>query len=90
MTVVEAAHIAAFALAGFVLGAASFASLKLNTDLYLGGQLWRPIALHLLRLAIVSAALACAALQGAGPLLAAAAGIVIARPVTVRLLGRTR
>jgi F1F0 ATPase subunit 2 len=90
MTFVEAAHLAVFTVSGFAVGAASFASLKLNTDLYLGGRLWRPIAFHLLRLAIVAAALAFAAFQGAGPLLAAAAGLVIARPVTVRLLGRVR
>jgi F1F0 ATPase subunit 2 len=90
MTIIEAEHLAAFALSGLALGAASFASLKLNTDLYLGGRLWRPIALHILRLAIVTAALAFAALQGAGPLLAAAAGLVIARPIAVRLIGRPR
>jgi F1F0 ATPase subunit 2 len=88
MTNLETGRLAAYAVAGLALGAASFASLRLNTDLYVGGGLWRPIALHLLRLAVVTAVLVFAALKGAGPLLAVAAGLVIARPLVVRLLGR--
>lgn len=89
MTAGEVARLAAFALAGFVLGAASFASLRLNASLYVGSGLWRPILLHLARLAVVAGALVWTAFQGAGPLLAAAAGLTLARPIAVRLLGRT-
>ncbi len=89
MSVGEIERLAAFAMAGFVLGGASFASLRLNTSLYVGGGLWRPIALHVARLAVIAGALVWTALQGAGPLLAAAAGLTLARPIAVRLLGKT-
>jgi hypothetical protein len=83
-------RLAAFGLAGLLLGAASLGSLRLNTDLYLGGRVWRPIGLHLARLAIVAGALLWTAFQGAGPLIAVAAGLVAARPIAVRMLGRAR
>lgn len=88
MTFAQMGPLGAYALAGLVLGAASFASLKLTTDLYVAGPLWRPIALHVVRLSVLTAVMVLAALQGAGPLLALAAGVVIARPIAVRLLGR--
>ncbi|MEI9963905.1 MAG: F0F1 ATP synthase subunit A [Caulobacteraceae bacterium] len=66
MTPIETARLAAFALTGFALGAASFASLRLNTDLYLRGGLWRPIALHAARLAVLAGALVFAAPPGCG------------------------
>ena len=88
MIVGDVERLAAFATAGFALGGASFASLRLTTSLYVEGGLWRPIALHLARLAIVAGALVLTALQGAGPLLAVAGGLTLARPIAVRLLGR--
>jgi hypothetical protein len=87
MTVDEIERLAVFGLAGLVLGGASLASLRLNTALYLSGGLWRPIGLHLARLGIVAGALVWTAHQGAGPLIAAAAGLVLARPVVLRMLG---
>jgi len=88
MTGGEGERLAAFAMAGLVLGAASFASLRLNASLYVAGGLWRPILLHLARLAVIAGALVWTAFQGAGPLLAAAAGLTLARPIAVRMLGR--
>ena len=66
------------------------ASLRLNTDLYVSGGLWRPIGLHFARLAIMAGVLVWTAFQGAGPLLAVAGGLVLARPIAVRMLGRAR
>lgn len=88
MTAGDVERLAAFGLAGLVLGGASMASLRLNTDLYVGGSLWRPIGLHFARLSIVAGVLVWTAFQGAGPLLAAAGGLVLARPIAVRMLGR--
>jgi F1F0 ATPase subunit 2 len=81
-------QVAAFALAGLALGAASFAALRLNTALYVAGDVWRSLALHFARLALVVAGLVLAAREGAGPLLAGAAGLVVARWIAVRLWGR--
>jgi hypothetical protein len=85
----EAFQLAAFAIAGLLLGGASFAALRLNTALYLSGGVWRSLALHLARIALVALGLVVVARQGgAGPLLAGAAGLVMARWVAVRLWGR--
>jgi hypothetical protein len=83
----EACQLTAFALAGLVVGGASFAALRLNTALYVTGDLWRSLVLHLARLLFVGAGLVVAARQGAGPLLAGAGGLVLARWIAVRLLG---
>ncbi|HTX50658.1 MAG TPA: ATP synthase subunit I [Caulobacteraceae bacterium] len=83
-----ACQLAGFALAGLVVGGASFATLRLNTALYVTGDLWRSLALHLARLSLVGAGLVTAALEGAGPLLAGAGGLVVARWISVRLWGR--
>jgi hypothetical protein len=85
----EIGRLAAFGLAGLILGGASMASLKLNTDLYVRGGLWRPIGLHVARLAVIAGVLVWSAFQGAGPLFAVAGGLVLARPLVVRMLGRT-
>lgn len=84
----EVTRLAAFGLAGLLLGAASLAALRLNVADYLVGRAWRPIATHLARLAILAAILVWTARQGAGPLLALAAGLVLARPIAVRLTRR--
>ncbi len=84
----EVLQLAAFALGGLLLGAASFASLRLNTSFYLAGPVWRPICLHVVRLVLVAGALFWTAHFGAGPLLAAGAGVVAARPLAVRFFGR--
>lgn len=88
MTPIDAIRLVAFGLGGLVLGAASLALLKWNVAQYLHGRPWRPLAAHLLRLAVISGVLVWAARQGAGPLLCLAAGLVIARPIAVRVLGR--
>jgi hypothetical protein len=89
MTAGEIERLMVFGLAGLVLGGASLATLRLNADLYVGGDLWRPIGLHLTRLAVLAGALVWTAHHGAGPLIAAAAGLVLARPIALRMLRRT-
>jgi hypothetical protein len=84
----EIERLVVFGLAGLVLGGASLASLRLTTALYVGGGLWRPIGLYVVRLAVVAGALVWTAYQGAGPLIAAAAGLVLARPIALWTLGR--
>ncbi len=81
-------QVAAFGLAGLVLGVASFAALRANTALYVAGDVWRSFCLHVTRLSLVGAGLALAASQGAAPLLAGAGGLVAARWIAVRLWGR--
>lgn len=88
MKVGEIDHLIAFGLAGFLVGEASLAALRLNTSLYLGGGLWWPISLHLARLAVVAGALVWMVLQGPGPLISGAAGLVLARPIAMRVFGR--
>jgi len=90
MTPAAIARLLIFALAGFALGGASYATLKLNTVLYLSGDRWRSAVLHFFRLALLVAILVWAARQGAGPLLAMAAGLVVARPVVVPILARLK
>lgn len=90
MIVGEIVRLALFGLAGLILGGASMASLRLNTDLYVRGGFWRPIGLHFARLAIMAGVLVWTAFQGSGPLLAVAGGLVLARPIAVRMLGRVR
>jgi hypothetical protein len=84
MSGLEALRLSGYAAAGFMLGLASFASLKTNATLYLSGGLWRPVALHLARLAALGAVLTLFATQGAGALLAGAAGLLVARHLVVR------
>jgi hypothetical protein len=81
-------QIGAFALAGLALGGLSFAALRLNTELYVAGGLWRSLILHVARLGALAAGLVLAAQQGAGPLLAGAGGLVLARWIAVRALGK--
>ncbi|MBB3892965.1 hypothetical protein GGQ61_003703 [Phenylobacterium haematophilum] len=88
MTGDEIGRLAIFGVAGLALGGASLASLRFNTRLYMSGDLWRPIGLHIVRLAVLAAVLIWAAHAGAGPLIAIAAGLVLARPLTLRLLAR--
>jgi hypothetical protein len=88
MSVLEIARLVAFGLAGAALGLASFVTLRFNTTLYLDGGMWRALGLHLARLAVVTLALVVAALQGAGPLIAMAAGLALARPLVMRWASR--
>ena len=82
--------LAALGLAGLALGAASLAGLRATTELYVGGKVWAPIALHLARLAVVGSVLVACAHLGAGPLIAMALGLVLARPLVMRVLGPAR
>ena len=88
MTPGEIMRLAAFGLAGLGLGGASLLALRANVASYLTGSPWRPLAAHLERLAIIAGVLIWTARQGAGPLLCLAAGLVLARPIAVRVLGR--
>ncbi len=78
---------AAFALAGLLLGGASFAALCVSMTLYVTDEVWRPLTAHFSRLALMAAGLTVAARQGAGPLLAIGGGLVVARWIAVRLWG---
>jgi len=88
MTWGEIVRLAAFGLAGLVVGGSSLTMLRATTSMYVAGRVGRPIALHLTRLGLVGGALVWTALQGAGPLIVAAAGLTLARPIAVRLMGR--
>lgn len=70
---------------GIALGVAYFTALRWNVQLYLiAGRRGAGIALHVARLAAVVAALWLASRAGAGPLLAMAGGLLIARPIVTR------
>jgi F1F0 ATPase subunit 2 len=74
---------------GLVAGGAYFASLWWNTQLYLaGGRALLAIALQVARFALLLGAMAALAFLGALPLLMGAVGLLIARTLVVRRLGR--
>lgn len=94
MSVLSFARLAPLALApslaihlaaGFLLGLLYFRSLWWNTRLFvLGGRAATIIALGLGRFTLLGAVLIFASLEGAVPLLALAAGVLIARPIVMR------
>ena len=72
-------------LLGLVGGATYFALLRRNTSLYLqSGVLLQAVGLQVLRLAALASLLGFAAWYGARPLLLAALGILLARPLVLR------
>ena len=72
-------------VAGGAGGWLFFASLRRTVDLWLsGGAATRALALHLGRFVVLGAVLAGAALAGALPLLAATAGVLLARALVLR------
>jgi F1F0 ATPase subunit 2 len=71
-------------IGGVVLAATYVATLRRNVELYSNGQIARARVAHLLRLAVVGAIFWLLARWGAGPLLSAFAGFVIARVYLVR------
>jgi CHASE2 domain-containing sensor protein len=74
-------------LAGFVGGVAHFVLLHRNTFLYVSsGALLTAIGLQVLRLAAIGLLLGFAAWDGALPLLLAALGVMLARPVALRTM----
>ncbi|MGC1303864.1 MAG: ATP synthase subunit I [Caulobacteraceae bacterium] len=73
-----------FLIAGFGAGWVHFALLRRSAELLVGGgSLGAGLGLHIGRLALTGATLAAAALFGWLPLLCCAAGVTIARLVTV-------
>lgn len=82
---------AGFLALGLAAGGLFFALLRWNAALYAqagqgGGPLWRPLVLSLSRLLVLGAILTAVAHYGALPLLAAALGVMIARPVVTRMM----
>lgn len=74
---------------GLAAGAAYFATLWWNTQLYLsGGRALLALLIQVVRFALLLAALAALALFGALPLLTGAVGLLIARTLVLRRLGR--
>jgi F1F0 ATPase subunit 2 len=69
---------------GFAAGLLHFHLLHWNTRLFMTGGGPRAIAVQMLRLLALAGVLVGAALLGAMPLLAAAAGVMIARVLVVR------
>jgi hypothetical protein len=79
--------LAGFLLFGFAVGVLHFALLRWNTVLFLRpGALLAACALMALRLAATGGALFLTVLHGALPLLFAAFGVVLARPLVRRVL----
>ncbi|WP_372074005.1 ATP synthase subunit I [Tistrella mobilis] len=74
-------------VAGLAAGTGFFLVLRRNTDLFAGGRIGLAIAMQVVRFAVLVPVLVLAARHGAGPLLAAALGVLIARRVVV---GRVR
>jgi F1F0 ATPase subunit 2 len=73
--------------AGLAAGTLHFALLRWNAALYgRAGGIGTAVALQLLRLAVLGGVLTIIALQGALPLLLAALGVLVARPVVMRLM----
>ncbi len=79
----------AWALAGAVVGVVYFRAVWATARLLAGGGgRGRAIGFTLVRLALLAGFLVLAARGGAGPLLAAALGILLARFAVMRRLGR--
>lgn len=75
-----------FLLAGAVAGAIYFALLRWNTALYSTGASGRAIGLHLARLGGLGGLLTAVALLGALPLLLCALGVLLVRPLVMRVM----
>ena len=73
---------------GFLFGLAHFGSLWWNARLYAGHGAVLALALQLVRLGLLVLVLATLARLGAAPLVAAASGLLVARLLLVRRLGR--
>jgi hypothetical protein len=85
-----AVKLAQWSAFGLAAGTAHFALLRWNTGLYLAGtRILRAAAVQLLRVTATAAALVFAVWHGAAALLAAAACVMLARPLVLRLLALT-
>jgi F1F0 ATPase subunit 2 len=73
---------------GVLLGLAHFGSLWWNAKAYLSGGVGAALAIQLLRFAVLALVLAGLAKLGALPLLTGALGLLIARGLLLRRLGR--
>jgi F1F0 ATPase subunit 2 len=83
------ANVASFA-AGLAAGTLHFALLRWNASLYgRSGYIAGAAALQLLRLAVLTLVLALIAMQGTLPLLLAALGVLIARPLVMWMMAPT-
>jgi F1F0 ATPase subunit 2 len=79
--------LAAWFVAGIALGVVYFVGIWWSARQFAdGGRVTTTIALSLLRLAVLGGLLALASLQGAGPLLAMALGVVLGRFGVMRRL----
>lgn len=76
-------------IVGTLLGLAYFGSLWWNARLYAGGGGFRALGIQMLRLVLLIGGLAGLAKLGALPLLAGALGLLAARSLLIRRLGRT-
>jgi hypothetical protein len=77
-------------LIGLAGGTVHFLLLRWNTSLYVGaGGLGRAVGAQALRMASVAVLLGIAARHGVLPLLLAALGIMIARPLVLRTIEAT-
>jgi F1F0 ATPase subunit 2 len=75
---------------GLLAGALHFRLLRWNATLYVrAGGAATAMLVQILRLGVLAGGLAAAAMQGAMPLLLAALGVVIARPIVTRWTGST-
>jgi F1F0 ATPase subunit 2 len=79
------AHAMLFVGAGAMIGAMHFTFLRWNAQLFISsGPVWHAVALQLARMMVTSAALLGCAYAGALPLVAALAGLLLARQFTLR------
>ncbi|WP_372057163.1 ATP synthase subunit I [Tistrella mobilis] len=73
--------------AGLIAGGGFFLLLRRNTGLFATGRIGLAVTMQIARFTVLVPVLVLAAREGAGPLLAAALGVVIARRMVV---GRAR
>ena len=70
---------------GLALARANLVALAVNVRLYLTpGAAWRPIGLHVVRLAAIVSGFTIAAIFGAPPLIAMLAGFTLGRTLALR------
>jgi len=89
MTAGTLAFLLGYAVLGAAMAGLYLCLLRVNTRLYLdGGPWWKPILLHLGRMAVMIVGFAAAATGGAGAVLAAFGGFLLARAALIRPMAR--
>jgi hypothetical protein len=89
MTAGTLASLVGYVALGAAMAAVYLCLLRVNTRLYLeGGPWWKPILLHLGRVAVMIAGFWGAATGGAGAVLAAFGGFLLARAALIRPMAR--